>query len=254
MSASVDERVEKVKEVFEEFAKKYVDLLNEIAEEETKLRETHYPRGCERCGKRDRCDEEQEKKCEKELIDQLNKLDDERGIRIADLYDEVEEKLKALGFDEVEFNVASDSNCYFNLPAYPRAYNYYRIHEYNHVVDKKAKKCYVVEVAYSELQKPWTTEYADPQISIEEGAYFDEDVPFSNTLFDRIPWTVMRTEWIHHIEGFMKRIVEAERAGKLLEEVKKVYSVAKAGAWVYDYAHFLEALEETCKKFNIDLT
>jgi hypothetical protein len=63
----------------------------------------------------------------------------------------------------------------------------------------------------------------------------------------------MRPEWVHHIEGFVKRIVEAERQGRLVEEVKNVYAVAKAGAWVYDYAHFLDALEETCKKFNISI-
>jgi hypothetical protein len=250
-SGSVDKRVEKVKEVFEAFAREYVNLLNDFATKETELRESHYPYGCERCKRG--CDEEQEKKCEKELLDLLNRLDDERGFRTADLYNEVEEKLKKLGFDEVEFNVATESNCYFNLPAWPRAYNYYRVHEYNHVVDKKAKKCYVVEVKYSELQKPWRTEYAEPEVEIEEGAYFDEDVPFSNALFDRIPWTAMRPEWIHHIEEFVKRIVEAERAGRLAEEVKKIYAEAKRGAWVYDYAHFLDALEETCKKFNIDL-
>jgi hypothetical protein len=252
-SESVDKRVEKVKEIFEEFAKKYIDLLNEFSKKEDEIRESHYPQGCEKCEKRKSCDEEQEKRCEKELIDLINKLDDKRGFRIADFYNEVEERIKALGFDEVEFNTATESNCYFNLPAYPRAYNYYRIREYSHVVDKKAKKCYVVVVKYSELQKPWGTEYAEPEVAIEEGAYFDEDVPFSNALFETISWHVMRPEWVHHIEDFVKRIVEAERQGKLAEGVKKVYAEAKAGAWVYDYAHFLDALEETCKKFNINV-
>jgi hypothetical protein len=238
-----------IKELFENYAKRYVELLNKYVAEEQKLKDSH---DCDKCEKRKTCDEELERKCNTKLQHMIDELKESLYDEISKLQEDVENRLLKQSL-EVEFNVDIDGNCYFNAPAYPRAYKYFYVHEFHHVIDKKAKKCYVVEVSYSELQKPWTTEYTDPCVTIAEGFLIDEDLPFSCALVNAIPWQFMRPIWIHNIEAFVKRIVDAERLGNLAEEVKKVYAEAKRCEWIYDYAHFLGALEKTCEEFNISI-
>jgi hypothetical protein len=242
--------VEKIREIFEEFAVKEVALRNEFAAKKQAVIDKY---DCALCKKECDLEDSTRWKCVESRDKEVGAIEDELSWRMADLYDEVEERVKQLGL-EVELNVHSDANCFFNAPGRPgREYRYYTVWDYHNVIDKKNKKAYRVCVKINEYNKPWETTYSFEGIEVDEMELVDESVPFTDALADAIPWSLIRPEWSHNIESFVQTLAKAEREGRLNETLKEIEAKVKANLWIYDYAHFYNALKETCKKFNINL-
>jgi len=249
MEEKIREKVEKVYDVFSDFAKKYIDLLNKYAELESEEENKHYPHGCKSCPRRGECNVDE---CLRELDMAINDLEAEKDEELLDLQIEVAEALSDLGLD-VKFEIDCDACNYFNAPGWPRAYNYYLIDVSHKVSDYELKKIYLVTIKYEKLVKPWATEYKLDKVVIEVHEGIDEDTPFSAAFDEKIPWHLIRPIWRPHIESFVEEIIKAEREGRLVDAIKEVARKLKAGGWVYDYAHTYNALLEACKEFNIAL-
>jgi hypothetical protein len=249
--------VEELKEVFTGLLEREVEVRNEYARRAAEIARRHAPLGCDGCPRRQECEEDVEgytlsKRCLDERDEELRGLEAEEVADVEALYREVERELGLLGL-KVEFNVSNDSVNYFNAPASPRAYNFYECVDTHKVIDEAGKKVYLVDARFKELNYPTRTEYEAVGVDVEEVELVDESVPFTNTLVENIPWDLIRPTWSRNISSFIDRLAEAERAGRLLEELRAVKAEAEAGSWVYDYQHFLNALRATCEQFNVSL-
>jgi len=213
-----------VKEAFEALLEKEVEIRNE------------YARRAEAASS------------DKELAD----IEAEELERLEALQRDVERELSLHGL-KVEFDVDSDAVNYFNAPGWPRAYNFYFVIVTHKVIDKANGKVYFVDVKYKELNYPHGRQYEAVGVDVEELELVEESTPFVAALVENIPWNLIRPTWAGNICDFINRLATAERAGRLLDELRAVRAEAEAGSWVYDYQHFLAALRETCEKFNIAL-
>jgi len=240
--------IEVVKKIFEEFGEREAEIRNKYAVRKYDLLDKY---SCENCNQREKCyyDEKIYRECMEKQNEEYDAIEVEEADRIIDLWFEYEEKLKQLGL-EVEFDVHSDKNCFFTATP---GYQYYIIHEYHAVMDKRRKKAYLVSVYIYEYNKPWQTVYEFDGVEIEEKELIDEDTPFTNALTDNIPWEYIREVWANNIGEFIQKIAKAERENRLNEALKEVKANVEAGLWVYDYRHFYSALMKTCKQFNISI-
>jgi hypothetical protein len=240
--------------VFREFGERYVEIQNRASQRMSEIEE-EIMRKEEELAQEIKDDMELDlvlKDIEKEKEEKFIEIEEKERDEITDLELEIADRLQAQGF-EVEFFVDTDSVNYFNAPASPRAYSYYRVRDTHKVVDSKNRKVYFVTVKYSELQKPWTTEYEFDDVYIEEYELVNEETPFADALHDYIPWLLIRDMYKPHILNYISEIAKAEREGRLVETLKQIKEKAEKGAWVYDYAHFLNALMRTAEQFNISL-
>jgi len=241
--------IDKIISIFESSYRNIVAVRNEYAR---KVAETVDKYLCDNCKHCDICDDEMWRNCRKSLDEAVEKLENEKADREGDIFNIIEDEIRKLGL-EAELGFDYDSNCYFNMPGYPREYRYYNVYEYHRVIDYSNRKVYIVEVWLKELNQPYITEYVLTDVDISEYELIDEELPFTNTLTENIPWGYIRPEWAGHINDFINTLAKAEREGRLEEALKEVIAIVKAGLWVYDYMHFYAALVETCKEFNIAL-
>jgi hypothetical protein len=249
--------MEELREVFRGLLHREVEVRNEYAKRAAEVMRRRAPLGCDSCPRRKECDEDVEgytmsRRCYDERDEELGKLEAEELADVETLEREAERELGLLGL-KVEFCVNTDSCCYFNSCGWPRAYNFYECVDTHRVIDEAKKKVYLVDVRFKELNYPTRTEYEAVGVDVEEVELIDESVPFTNTLVENVPWNLIRPTWSRNISNFINRLAEAERKGRLLEELKAVKAEAEAGSWVYDYQHFLNALRATCEQFNVSL-
>jgi hypothetical protein len=218
-----------VKEIFEEYAREYIELLNKYAAE------------------RDRLWNEIE---DDELLEEeLYRLEEEGNREVGELQKKYEERLKGLGL-EVEWDAGADGWCYFNAPGY----SYYVCIDYILVIDKSAKKVYTIGIYYLELNRPKETEYKFEEVVIDTHELVDEEeTPFTATLVENLSEYPIRPLWAHQIDDIISEIAAAERRGDLEEKLREVKERAEKAAWVYEYRHLLSALHETADEFGIRL-
>lgn len=220
----------KVKEVFGEYLDKLIPVLHEYSR---KLGEVE---GRWRSGE---IEDEELRKLRAELDVELSKKLDE-------LDDELLEKLEPM---EVEY-FDTDELEYFNAPGY----SFRLVTDIYRVIDREARKVYVVYVAYKCLEKPNVTEYEPLEIRITEGPFISEDTtPFTHKLVENTPWHLIRPTWAKNIERLVLKLAEAELRGELESMLSEVVDRVVATLWVYDYQQFYRALKETAKEFNIPL-
>ena len=240
--------------IFREFGEKYCEILDRAAKKIAEVEEKTDERI--EALKEEIKDEEKlmEKidEIEEEREERIDKILEERDDEVVDLECKLADNLKALGFD-VEFNVSSDSANYFNAPGMPRAYNYYKVYDKHKVVDIKNRKVYFVTVKYLEQEKPTITEYVFDDVYTEEYELVNEETPFAYVLNDAVPWPLIRDMYRTHILSYISEIAKAEREGRLKETLKNIKEEVERSAWVYDYAHFLNALMRTAQQFSIPL-
>ena len=240
--------------IFREFGERYVEIQNRASERMREI-EKEMTEKEEELAQEIKDDMELDlvlKDIEKEKEKRFMEIEKKKEDEITDLELEFADRLQDLGL-EVEFFIDTDSASYFNAPGFPRAYNYYVVRDTHKVVDSRNRKVYFVMVKYSELQKPWTTEYSFDGIRIEEYELVNEETPFADVLHDYIPWLLIRDMYKSHILNYISEIAKAEREGKLVETLKQIKEKVEKGAWVYDYAHFLNALMKTAEQFSISL-
>ena len=223
-------RTEEVKGIFEEYAKKYIEILNEYAAKRAQL-----------------WDEIED---DDALEDALYELEEEGNREVGKLQEEVEKKLKGLGNIEVEWDAGGDGWCYFNAPGY----SYYVCIDYFRVIDKDAKKIHLVAIQHLELNRPKETEYKLEDVVVETRELVDEEeTPFTATLIENLSEYPVRKLWARQIDDLISELAAAERRGELEEKLREIAERAERAAWVYEYRHFLAALSETAKQFNIQL-
>lgn len=221
---------EEIREVFEEYAQKYIALLNEYARK-----------------KRECWD------LEDEAYECVTALDAEEADATAELLGELESELSKLGL-ELHEEVETEGRNFFNAPGWPRAYNYYAIRERYCVVDRAARTYYYVDVSYNMYERPTETEFVMEDVSVSKPMpLIDEETPFAAALREKLLECPLRPLWRGQIESLVNEITAAERAGKLEEKLREIRERAERAAWVYEYRHFLAALYKTAEEFNIQL-
>jgi hypothetical protein len=224
---------ERVREVFEDFAEKYIATLNEYAR-----------RKGEECW--DIEDDEEAYEC-------VTALDAEETDATLRLREELGKRLGELGL-ELHEEVETESSNFFNAPGWPRAYNYYAVRERYCVVNRTARTYYYVDLHYNVYERPTETEYVLEEVYISDPKpLIAEDTPFAFALREKLLECPLRPLWHDQIESLVNEITEAERKGLLLERLKEVKERAERAACVYEYKHFLTALYETAEEFNIQL-
>ena len=75
-----------------------------------------------------------------------------------------------------------------------------------------------------------------------------ETTPFTYQLVENVPWDLIRDTWQHVVNKYINQIAEGEIQGRLEETISDVEAKLKAGSWVYDINHLLEAIEKTKRK------
>jgi hypothetical protein len=225
----VRKKVEEVREIFEDFAKEYVALLNNYAE---------------RC--KEECSEIED---EEEYFECVDKLDTLARDEVGKLKEKYEARLKNLDL-EVEWDAGSDGWEYFSAPGY----HYYVCIDYHRVFDKSAKKVHLVGIWYLELNKPGGTEYKFEEVATDTHELVDEEeTPFTAALVENLSAYPIRKLWAHQIDDLISELAAAERRGVLETGLKEVKEKAEKASWVYEYKHFLAALHETAEDFGIQL-
>jgi hypothetical protein len=225
-----EERAKAVKEIFEEYAREYVELLNKYAALRARI-----------------WDEIED---DDELEEALCRLEEEGNREIGELRKKFEERLRALGSIEVEWDVGSDGWNYFNAPGY----DYYVCIEYHNAVDRDASKVHLVGIYYLELNRPDGTEYKLEEVATDTHELVDEEeTPFTSALIEKLSEYPIRKLWAHQIDDLISELAAAERRGELEEKLREVKERAEKAAWVYEYKHFLAALHETAEDFGIQL-
>ena len=233
MSAPAEEKKERIREVFEDFAEKYIATLNEYAR-----------RKGEECGDIEDADEQWE--C-------VTALDEEEVGATLRLREDLGKRLGELGL-ELHEEVETESSNFFNAPGWPRAYNYYAIRERYCVVNRAARVYYYVDVHYNMYERPRETEFELVDVSVSEPMpLIDEETPFAMALREKLAEYPLRPLWRGQIEALLNEITDAERKGLLEEKLKEIKERAEKAAWVYEYRHLLTALYETAEEFNIQL-
>jgi hypothetical protein len=230
MGERTEERVKAIKEIFEEYAREYVALLNKYAAERARLWN--------------------EIKDDDLLEEELYRLEEEGNREIGELQKICEERLRALGDLEVEWDAGSDGWSYFNAPGY----NYYVCIEYHNVIDKNVKKVHLIGIYYLELNRPDGTEYKLEEVATDTHELVDEEeTPFTTVLIKKLSEYPIRPLWAHQIDDLISELAAAERRGELEEKLEEVKERAERAAWVYEYKNFLSALYKTAEEFNIQL-
>jgi hypothetical protein len=219
-----------VKEIFEEYAREYVELLNKYAAERGRI-----------------WDEVED---DDELEETLQELDEEAHRAIEELRRKYEERLKGLGDLVVEWDGGGDGWEYFSAPGY----HYYVCIDYHVVTDKVAKKVYTIGIWYVELNRPDGTEYKLEDVGVVTHELVDEEeTPFTATLIANLSEYPIRPLWARQIDDIISEIAAAERRGGLEEKLREVRERAERAAWVYEYQHLLSALYKTADEFGIQL-
>ena len=86
-------------------------------------------------------------------------------------------------------------------------------------------------------------------IIVTQRTLIDEKTPFCLKLIEKIPWHLIRDTWRHQITDLIEQLTIAERAGRLDEKLAEVKQYCEKNAWIYDFAHLLNAINETlCEK------
>jgi len=71
----------------------------------------------------------------------------------------------------------------------------------------------------------------------------EETTPKTIKVIKAIPWELIRPIWGVHIGGWLTELAEAETEDRFEEKVREIKETLKPELWVYDYAHFYNALK-----------
>jgi hypothetical protein len=223
----------KLKEIFEETAKKEVEIRNQFEKKKTQIYNKYNV-------------EEIEK-----MQDELYKIEVEENKEVDKLYEDAKQEILKINEKmEVDLFADQDAHCYFstNYRSFYYCYDEHVIH------DLENKKTYIVFVDFKELNYEHYRRYEFEDIEIEEKELIDEEnTPFTSKLIENIPFCYIRDTWAHSIKQLIEKIAKAEVENKLQETLQEVKAIVKSSLWIYDYSHFYDALIKTCKQFNIQI-
>jgi hypothetical protein len=223
----------KLEEVFEEVAKKEVEIRNKYEGMKTEIYNKYDAEKYE------------------EMQDGLWQIQVKEDEEVDKLYEDLKKQVSEINKNlEVELFVAQDANCYFNA----NNRSFYDCYDEHLVHDLANKKTYVVFVSFKELNYDWGKQYKFESIEVEEKELIDEEnTPFTCKLIENVPWCYIRDMWAHSIKALIEKIAKAEVENRLEETLQEVKAIVKSSLWIYDYSHFYDALMKTCQQFNIQI-
>jgi hypothetical protein len=225
----------KLKLIFEKVAQKEVEVRNKYEKEKSKVYEKFKNQDFDF----------------RKLDDELYQIELKENQEVDKLYEDLKRQISEIDKNlEVELFVDQDAYCYFsaNNRIFYDCYDEHLVH------DLKNKKTYVIFVDFKELNYNYNKEYKFESIEIEEKELIDEEnTPFTCALIENIPLACIRDTWAVSINKLIEKIAEAEVKNKLQETLQEVKAIVETSLWIYDYAHFYDALMKTCQQFNIQI-